>query len=78
VNFKHLTSKPKQQVDGASPIGFRVPSLPRFEINEKLAVKITHQAETTQAEFLSALAVIVVFAAALGVILFTKVGATLV
>jgi hypothetical protein len=66
-------------VDDSSPTGCRVPSLPRFEINEKLAAtKPSHMMTTSQAEFVSALLVVVVIAVTMVVLLLTKVGETLV
>jgi hypothetical protein len=65
-------------VDDTSPTGFRVPSLPRFEINEKVVMKRSHKETTSQTEFVTAMMVVLVIAVAMGVILFTKVGETLV
>jgi hypothetical protein len=65
-------------VDDSSPTGFRVPSLPRFEINEKVVTKPSHKETTSQAEFFTAILVVLVIAAAMGILLFTKVGETLV
>lgn len=80
VNIKHLIFilSRKQVEDASSPVGFRVPTLPRFELSEKLAMKRGRQSATSRDEFLSAVVVVIIFAVAMGVILLTKVGETLV
>lgn len=63
-----------QQLDGASPVGFRVPSLPRFEVDEKLFVSRGHQTVSSKADFTSAVFVVIMIAAIMGIVSSTKFG----